>query len=208
MVALPAYDGITLALGDHAVRLRPTLRAADRLPSPPDLWRAVLDLHTGTLADLITRTASDHREAEAFLAAMDATPLQTVRSAITAPLLALIAGFNPSTAETKGQASQTDARASTSAKPMALAEVVSTLYRRATGWLGWTPDTAWNATPTEISEALAGWIAMQEALHGTADKPAEKRPDAYTTERLAGIEELGHDPAFDREGLRALKANR
>lgn len=206
MVALPAYDGITLALGDHAVRLRPTLRAADRLPSPPDLWRAVLDLDTGTLADLITTTAADHREAEAFLAAVDATPLQTVRSAITAPLLALIAGFNPSTAETKGQASQTDARASS--KPMAWAEVVSTLYRRATGWLGWTPEVAWNATTTEISEALAGWIAMQEALHGTTDKPGEKRPDTYTAERLAEIEEQGFDPAFDREGLRALKASR
>lgn len=200
MNALPAYDGATLALGENTVRLRPSLRAASQLAAPPELFRHVVDFHLGTIREIILTAAPDRQEASAFLAQLDSTPLQTLARTITAPLAAFVAGFTPADTGTDNN--------NRSGMPMAWPDVVKTLYRRATGWLGWTPETAWNATPTEITEAFAGWMEHHEALNPRPEddnRPARKqRLDAYTAEQLRQIEEQGFDSAFDRSGLRAL----
>lgn len=204
MTSRPAYDEITLALGNgSAVRCRPSLRAATyfvRLDGFADLPRRITEFNLGTVRDLITVTATDRNEASAFLDQIGRTPLQGVADAVTVPMLALVAGFVP--------ASDDDAKPDPKAqpKPMPWPKVYRELYRKATGWLHWTPEAAWNATPTEINEAVAGLFTKLEAIHGAPDKDADQKPDAYSNERLREIEELGHDPAFDREGLRELKA--
>lgn len=88
---------------------------------------------------------------------------------------------------------------------MTWAEVFAELYEIGAGWIGWTPAQTLDATPTEITAALTGFIAMQRAIHGSEDE-AETAPDTYTPERLQEIDELGFDPAFDRAALHALKA--
>lgn len=200
MPKLPAYDGVTLALGNSVVRLRPSLRAAFQLPAPPDLTHDVAGLNLSTIRKIITTAATDQKEAAAFLAQIDTTPLQAVADAIIAPLFQFLASFTPP--------DNGDDKPAPSGKPMAWPDVVRLLYRRATGFLRWTPETTWHATPAEISEAFAGWL---EYIEATTPRPADeaedkpKAPDTYTDERLQQIEEQGFDPAFDRAGLRALK---
>jgi hypothetical protein len=198
MPPLPAYDGLTLALGGDTVRLRPSLRAAAHLATPSDLLRDVDQLHLGTIRAIITTAATDRQDATAFLAKIDNTPLQIVADAIIAPLIEFMASFAPADDRTDN---------APSGEPMPWPDVVRLLYRRATGWLHWTPEAAWNATPTEISEALAGWFEHVEATTPRApeDTDQPKQPDAYTPDRLQQIEDQGFDPAFDRAGLRALK---
>src|SRR5690606_13166945 len=165
MQTLPAYNGIVLALGGNTVRLRQSLRAASQLAAPPELFRHVVDFHLGTIREIILTAATDQQEATAFLAKIDSTPLQIFSSTIVAPLATFIAGFTPADTSTDKQTS--------SGAPMAWPDVVKALYRRATGWLHWTPETAWNATPTEITEAFAGWIEHHEALNPRSDNESQ-----------------------------------
>lgn len=202
MTLRPAYDEITLALDIGTVRLRPSLRAASHFAREDGfsyLPQRIAEFNLGTIRDLITVAAIDRQEAAAFLDQIDRTPLQIVADAIAAPIVALIAGFIP--------APNDDAKADQTGKPMPWPEVYRELYRKATGWLGWTPEAAWNATPTEILDAFAGHFEKLKAIYGTSDKNAdEMQPDTYSADQLRQIEEQGFDPAFDREGLRALKA--
>src|SRR5690606_10419800 len=190
MQTLPAYNGIVLALGGNTVRLRPSLRAASQLAAPPELFRHVVDFHLGTIREIILTAATDRQEATAFLAQIDSTPLQIVSNTIVTPLAAFVAGFTPADSST--------GKKPTSGAPMAWPDVVQTLYRRATGWLGWTPETAWNATPTEITEAFAGWIEHHEALNPRSDDdsqaPRKRKPKTYSADQLRQIEEQGFDP--------------
>lgn len=204
MTSRPAYDEITLALGKGiSVRCRPSLRAASHFAREDGfayLPQHLAEFHLGTVRELITVAATDRQEATAFLDQIGRTPLKIVADAIAAPLLALVAGFAPATDD--------DAKADHTGKPMPWPKVYRELYRKATGWLGWTPEAAWNATPTEILDAFAGHFEKLKAIHGTSDKNADrnKQPDTYSADQLRQIEEQGFDPAFDREGLRALKA--
>jgi len=198
-------DEITMTLGHgaHAVRCRASLRAAThfvRLDGFADLPRRITEFNLGTIRDLITVTATDRQEAAAFLDQIGRTPLQAVADAVTVPLTALVVGFIP--------ASDDDAKPDPKAKaaPMPWPKFYRELFRTATGHLGWTPEAAWNATPTEINEAAAGLYEKLRRIHGAPEKDADQKPDAYSAEQLRTVEEQGFDPAFDREGLRALKA--
>ncbi|MEH2469742.1 hypothetical protein V1281_001011 [Nitrobacteraceae bacterium AZCC 2161] len=50
--------------------------------------------------------------------------------------------------------------------PISFKEYHTRLFRIATGWLGWTPDEAWDATPAEILEAYQGRTEMLAAVFG------------------------------------------
>lgn len=194
-------DEITLALGDTTARLRPCLRAAAHFANEgfADLPQRITDFHLGIIRALITATATDKQEASAFLAKFDATPLKAVSGAVTVPLLAVIAGFV--------LVPDDDTKPAKHGKPIPWPAFYRELFRTATGWLGWTPEVAWQATPTEINEAISGHIAKLTAIHGTSDdKQPEEQQDLYSAEQLKQIEEQGFDPNFDREGLRRLKA--
>lgn len=182
-----------------------SLRAAFhfvRLDGFADLPRRITEFNLGTIRDLITVTATDRQEAAAFIDQIGHTPLQAVSDAVTVPMLALVAGFIPAADDDAKPGDQ-----KTAPKPMPWPKVYRELFRTATGWLGWTPEAAWNATPTEINEAVAGLYDKLKAIHGAPDKDADQKPDAYSADQLRKVEEQGFDPAFDRDGLRALKAN-
>ncbi|KQU54444.1 hypothetical protein ASG72_02045 [Bosea sp. Leaf344] len=196
----PAYDEIVLEHGSNVVILRPSLRAASTLERSHDsfalLARRIDEFHTGTLREIITTAATDRKDAAAFLTAMSREPLRRFVEIAQAPLFRLCAGFIP--------ASDSNATPSSNAKPMPWREVYRELFRTATGWLHWTPEAAWNSTPTEINEAFAGHVAMLKALHGGEDdEPAERQP---SPEQAARNVADGLDPEFDRAGLHALKA--
>ncbi len=200
-------DEITLTYGNHAVGLRPSLRAAtylERLHDGfPALVRKIEEFDTRTIAAIITATA-DMQAAQALFLYASTKPLSAFRQATQAPLIALVTALLPRPKETpKGTAN-----ASTAANaPQPWKDVFADLYGLATGWLGWTPDTAWNATPQEITDAFTAHVEALKAIHGAAedDDDTASTPATYSTDQLQQIEEQGHDPAFDRGALHALK---
>lgn len=199
MTLRPAYDEIVLEHGSNAVILRPSLRAASTLERSHGferLFQRIAEFHTGTVREIIMTAATDRKDAAAFLDTMSRLPLIRFVEIVQAQLARLVTGFIP----------LPDASAKPSqGKAVPWREAYRDLYRYATGWLHWSPDQAWNATPTEITDALTAHFDMLKAIHGSAeDKPDQ--PDAYSTDRLREIEEQGFDPEFDRAGLQALKA--
>jgi len=198
----PASD-IALTYGDHTVWLRPSLRAAtvlERLHGGfVPLLQMVQQGHTGTLREIVLNSATDRAAGQRLVGAMKGATIVTIHKALVTPAFALITALmTPDT--DKGEA----AKAPTS-KPVAWATLYADLYKIATGWLGWSPATAWAATLPEILSAFDGHIDQLKAIHGTADDDKTETPGMSADQQQANID-AGLDPEFDREGLRALKA--
>ena len=200
-----AYNEITLSYGPHAIALRPSLRAAtylERLHDGfPALVRKIEEFDTRTIAAIITASANKEAAQELFLYAAT-QPLSTFKQAAQAPLIALVTALLPRPKEAPKDTASTDTAAH---DPQPWSKVFEDLFGLATGWLGWTPDTAWHATPQEITDAFAAHVEKLKAIHGAADEDEDTTPATYTPEQLHQIEEQGHDPAFDRGALHALK---
>jgi hypothetical protein len=203
MHPLLAGFGIELSHGGNTVRLRPSLQAAMRLERLHDgfapLFRRIEAFDTQTVRNVILIAATDQSAAERFLAWAARQPLATFQDVAQSPMMALCEALLPNAANTPKRKG-----AQASAKPVPWVEAFADLFAIATGVLHWTPQAAWQATPTEIATAFNAHIAMLEAMHGTNDDP-EEQPDAYSAERLREIEVTGADRAFDRQGLSALK---
>ncbi|WP_437353265.1 hypothetical protein [Neorhizobium petrolearium] len=185
-----------IAHGGSTVTLRPTLRAAATLEARhgfPTLFQALDDLSFTIISDIILTCATNRQDAAAFLFRIEGGPLFPFFLAVRQPLAALLSMLTP--------ALDPNAKPSTG-KPMTWAEVYAALYDRATGWLGWTPETAWNATPTEIDRAYSAHYGKLKAIHGSGDNDSEKEPDP---EQAARNVAAGLDPEFNRSGLHALK---
>ncbi|WP_127111716.1 hypothetical protein [Shimia sediminis] len=192
-----ACDAIALEYGGNAVFLRPSLRAAlhlERLHGGfPELLRKIEEFDTLTVWQVITATAG--KEAADKLFSYAATqPLSGFYHVAQKPLHDLVWAFIPKSPEDESAATAEADRTPWS-------EVFKELYGFATGWLGWTPETAWNATPQEITDAFNAHIAKLKAIHGEAE---ETNPGQSEEQRKQNAE-LGLDPEFDRAGLAALK---
>jgi len=192
-----AYDAIALEYGGNAVFLRPSLRAAlhlERLHGGfPELLSKIEEFDTLTIWQVIT-TAAGMETTEPLFAHAAAHPLKDFQRAAQGPCIELVAAFFPETSETTTKQPST-------ATPTPWGELFKELYGFATGWLGWTPETAWNATPQEITDAFTAHIAKLKAIHGEA----EDTDTGTTAEQRKQNTDMGLDPDFDRAGLRALK---
>jgi hypothetical protein len=195
---------IQVVYGDSAVYLRPSLRAAVQLERTqggfPALLNRLQQFDTSTVQAIIRATATDPQAVDPLLGAFKGAPLRSIRDAVTAPAFVLITALMTPVAATKQQG---EAAKAPSGKPVAWSDLYADLYQIATGWLGWPPATAWNATLTEITSAFDGHIAMLKAVHGsgTDDTQTTGTNDA---QRQANID-AGLDPDFDRTALQALK---
>lgn len=207
MAAPLAYEEWEIAHGDYAVRLRPSLRAASRLERLHDGFTALRlrlsEFDTATVAEIIRQSAMDPNEARAFLRHLDTLPLATVEQIALAPLHELIGALVPA----GDPSDEPDTCAALMPWPAAFAQ----FFRYGTGWLGWTAEATWNATPSEILSAFTGHMDRLEMLHKSPDTNAArssgKASEPYSAERLAALIESGAtDPAFDRVGFAALKA--
>jgi len=204
MLYPPANDEQTLLLNGNIVHLRPSLRAAAHLERLHDgfaeLYLHIGEFSIGTIREIIAVAATNRQQAKAFLGMIDTIPLSVLANAVAAPIMALISGCIPTSSD--------EDKIQTTGKPMPWRAVYKELFRTATGWLGWSPETAWNATPTEINEAFGGYVGKLKAIHGNSDKAADnhRQPDHYSANRLAEIEAQGFDAAFDREALTSLRS--
>ncbi|WP_157772598.1 hypothetical protein [Pseudoponticoccus marisrubri] len=191
---------MTLAHGTHAVRLRPTLRAAWELERLHDgfagLLRKVQEGDTATLHTVIQSAASDPNAADRFLRSTRNMPLADFLALTQAPALDLIAAIFPEP--------ETTSDSPKPARRVTWAEIFDGLYKIATGWLEWPPEIAWTATPYEITAAYTAHLDKLKALHGAAeDEPENHHPSEEQRQRNI---DAGLDPDLDLDRLQALKA--
>ncbi|WCR09587.1 hypothetical protein JHW45_10710 [Paracoccus stylophorae] len=210
MSVQPAYE-IDLEHGGRTVTLRASLRAATTLENMPGgiagAYEGLLTQSLTTIRTVILAAAADRQEARTLLAAIAGKPLSRfvpdAQAACLAILAALIQAGEDSADEAPSQGGDEGAA-------MPMREYFAQLFQYATGWLGWTPTETWAASPAEIETAFRAHIdrlvKLTPGATGTAETTTKTDRDTYTPERLRQIEEQGHDPAFDREGLRRLKA--
>jgi len=192
-----AYDAIALEYGGNTVFLRPSLRAAihlERLHGGfPKLLSKIEEFDTHTIWHVITAAASK-AASEPLFAHASANSLMGLQRAVQAPCFELVTAIFPVSPSDIGNEP-------TSTNPIPWADLFKDLYGYATGWLGWTPETAWNATPREIMDAMDAYAAMQKAIHGSP----EETDTGPSEEQRRENEANGLDPEFDRAGLHALK---
>ena len=112
----------------------------------------------------------------------DSTESEPAFGQIEIPVFGMKTGFDP---DNPAPASD--------GERITFADYHAKLYRIATGWLGWSPQHAWDATPNEILEAYQGHLEMLRAVHGGGEPDTEPSRGPDNSE-------------FDREGFQALKS--
>lgn len=203
----PAHEVILTHAGNSVV-LRASLRAASNLDNLPGGLPAVLDQIAGQsftmTAAVIRATSTDRLAAERLLTSLHDQPLEPFVQRAQAAILDLIAHILPASEEAATESPQAPARP--------WAEHFKELFSFGSGWLGWPPETVWNASIAEITMAFGAHVDRIVTQNGgSRDSDTDHAGTAtasniYTSEQLAQIEEQGFDPAFDRAGLRALRA--
>lgn len=182
-----AEDEITIRIGRDTVVLRPTLRAALRLERRhggfDHLLRAVADGNLGVMADLIRESATDRSDIPGILENVGEFALRGSMEPLTAPLLNHVFKL----AGVDSDNTQDEAEPKTSTPRVSFAEHFAKLFAIATGWLGWTPEQAWSATPAEIIAAYHGRLDMLGAIFGT-EMTDDGEPDGEAVK--AGIAKL------------------
>ncbi len=179
-----ATSEITIRLDGEAIRLRPTLRAALRLERRHGgfdaIARAVSEGSLTVIADVIQESAQ-----QAFVdveTLLEVGPVQGVLTALAPAILAhvfALAGVDDDSA------SSGDTTTSRTVKNVTWADHHRSLYKLATGWLSWTPDQAWNATPAEILTAYEGRLDMLKAIFGEGDNKASAQPELSLDDKFA-----------------------
>ncbi|ACF02477.1 conserved hypothetical protein [Rhodopseudomonas palustris TIE-1] len=158
-----ANDTIAVKLGPVALTLRATLRAAFTLERRYEgfgtLSQAIALGEYGAFADLIEATCEDPLAGEALIQQLAAHNLIENIIELRDPLLRLVTML----------AGADEENTNTAGPKITFEEYFTQLYRIGTGWLSWTPDQTWNASPAEIIEAYKGRREMLAAIFGKSD---------------------------------------
>ena len=158
-------ESTVLTIDGYRFVLRPTLRAAARLEQIYGGWQPLVEAFAcyeiKALADIVIECSDDGEAAyDRLCAAIGSTSLKALYDLISEMVgnhLGRLIGLDP------------DASTEPTGPPASFIEYHDALFRIGTGWLGWTPEQTWNATPLEIIRAQTGFIEMQRALRGTSD---------------------------------------
>lgn len=196
----PAYEEVTLSYGGNIARLRPSLRAATILEDKFGLAaidKALAEFNLNIVVEII-HAASSPQDAGAFLAGIPGKPLSPFFAAVIDPLCDLVRMFIPAPVQKQ------DTPKPSTGERMTFAEMFAALYDTATGFLEWSPEQAWNATPTEINRAYSAQLEKLKAIHGSGEDNKANR-STHDPEQAARNKAAGLDPEFDRDRLRALK---
>jgi len=186
-----ADDEITIKLDHETIYLRPSLRAAFRLERRhggfDKIIRGIADGNFSIMADVIREGADPRSSFAAFLDCIDELPLRLAIERISEPLIAYVMTL---TGVDSGETSEPKP----DAERIPFAEYHTRLFRLATGWLGWTPADAWEATPAEITEAYQGRLDLLSAMFGSgkSEETTITKPDAETRRRLNAIGDLNN----------------
>lgn len=158
-------DEIVIVLGGEVIVLHPALRHAIALERKPGGFKRLLDeVQDGSLTAAIELIEPHHGHPLLANRIFDAG-LATLMEPLTRYIFAC-AGIDPD------EAAQPKAKG----KTLTFAEYLLDLYRIGTGWLGWTPETTLDSTPTEIVEAYKGRADMLRSIFGTSETKQDDRP--------------------------------
>jgi hypothetical protein len=165
-------DETTIEFGHEVIRLRASLRAAFRLDRRygfDTLVRSIIDGNLTVIADVIRECAVSPTALPNFLDDLETMPLHIGIDRIRDPLIAHVMAL--AGADGDGDAAEHGA------ERIPFPEYFTTLFRLATGWLGWSPAVAWDATPAEITEAYKGKLKYLEATLGSGTATDEPNTD-------------------------------
>jgi hypothetical protein len=179
-------DEIKITLGHEAIYLRPSLRAAFRLERRhggfEKIVKGVADGNISIIADVV-RESVERSTFVTFMSDIDALPLRLTIERISEPLIAHVMAI-------AGVDGSADAKPSPDAERIPFAEYHAKLFRLATGWLGWSPADAWEATAAEITEAYKGRMDMLGAVFGGGKSDPIEKPDKSVRQRLNALGDL------------------
>jgi hypothetical protein len=182
-----AEDEITVRLSGTVAYLRPSLRAAFRLERKYQgfdaIIRAIVDENLTVIADVIHECSDQPTDIPRLIDELGLHPLRVGIEALSVPAANVVLALAGIDDDDSGR------RAEQIGDRISFAEYHERLYRIGTGWLGWSPDTTWDATPAEIIEAYKGHLEMLRAIHGGTE-PDTPDPDAGLDE--AGWRKLKH----------------
>lgn len=180
-------DEMTLRVGLKTIALRPSLRAATRLEQAHGGFDKLLSaIDDGSLTVISEVVKVSGNADDGLFSAMAEIPLIEVMPNLIEGVgkhVLCLAGFDASAPKQAGAEREQGTR-------ITFAEYHAKLFRIATGWLGWSPAQAWDATAGEVLEAYNGHLDMLRAIHGGVE-PVSSSPG---------------DAAFDRQALHSLKS--
>ena len=194
-------EPIMIIHDDRRIELRPSLRAAYLLEQKhglTKLWFGALQGSLTVINDIVSAASPYPYEARELIADMIADDgvlsLLDLQDSL-AEFISMSFGLN--------DGAEDDERSSNAnpGKSQSITERLVSLYEYATGWLGWTPETAWTSTPAEIMTAFNGHVAKLKAIHGAKDD--SDQPDTVKEYNPADHE---ISPEQLRENLARLKA--
>ena len=163
---MPALGTMTITIHGEPIRVRPTLHVAHTLHEKHgDIGALVMRAFNGSISaimDMVREGASDLLSAERF-ERVQSMPLhgwhtpavtkfvETFTPALLCIDLDALAGEPPRSIE-----------------PTPYNRVLADLFSKATGWLGWSPEEAWHATPLEILTAVNAHVEKLELMAGSS----------------------------------------
>ncbi|MCD2185227.1 hypothetical protein [Rhizobium sp. GN54] len=166
-------DDIVLSIGGEQEILVPSLRHAMRLERREGglqlLARDIMDGSLTAAKDILVLHVGDYEMLPAQILSVDPDELKTALMRFVMQCAAVDPADAPSKASTPDRP----------AKSVPFSFFLLDLYRKGTGWLGWTPDDTLDATPLQIVRAMEGRMEMLRAIYGSPDQPekkAEKQP--------------------------------
>ena len=178
-----------IVIGRETVRLRPTLGAAFRLEQKyhgfHNLFNAVACGSVSALSDVIKEGCRQTSALTDYLDSIEGNEPLVVRLELVIPqvcaFLLALAGNDLDVKENGDVCEQ-----------ITFLEYHTRLYRLATGWLGWSPEIAWAATPAEILEAQKGRVEMLKAVFGGKQEDEETTTDIRSArDRLNALGDSG-----------------
>lgn len=179
-----------MKVGHETIRLRASLRASYRLERQfggfDKIVKAIEANNLSVMSRVIAECSEEKTDIADLLDSGGALSIRIALEHIAGPLIShvgILAGFDPDAPKGQGDGG---------GERMSFEEYHTRLFGLATGWLGWSPDDAWNATPAEITEAYKGRVEMLGAMFGnsTKDKPTTTKSNAATRRRLSALGDL------------------
>jgi hypothetical protein len=171
----PADDQVFISLCSQTFALKASLRAAYLLNLKykgfSNLAKAVSEGSMTAYQDVIKAGCTDPAALQAFLRpfhdpAAFTTPLGESILANREELLEFVLTLS-------GAKRRDDDEPAQNSKTVSVEQFHTTLFRLGTGWLGWSPEDTWEASPNEIMEAAGGRREMLAAIFGSKRDEAE-----------------------------------
>ncbi|UEM16586.1 hypothetical protein J4G43_021650 [Bradyrhizobium barranii subsp. barranii] len=156
-----AANTFALQLGSRSFDLKPSLRAAFVLNEKYDgfqnLDRYLAEGRLTAALDLINATITDQKAWASYALPSESTVVTDLWNAFDQlqEFVVILCG-----ADTESTSKPT------TGKPIPFEEAFTHLFEVATGWLGWPPCDAWDASISEILAAQRGREAMLKAIFG------------------------------------------